>query len=387
MRSFKLLERRARYIFAAIGFVSLGVVAPFASAATVTSRSIQLSSSTKAATDVSYQVKFTTTTAAQSFVIQFCDDTPLIGQTCNAPSGLTVAGATTGTSGVTITDKATANKIVLESTGLGTPGIQTIDIAGITNPSAAGSLYARIVTYDNTGANALTQYTTTALGADAKDNGSVALSITDNIGVTGDVLETMTFCVSKTVDILKGCTGSLDAPTLEIGELNGAVRALSSGAISTVDVLTQISTNAVGGAVVSLKSNTTTCGGLSRVGAASFAAGCGVPAQASMSGDVTQGTAGIGIKGATATSETANGGVATGDYALETDYSTSAYRMRYASDNSSGVTSTYGDPILNTAGAPASNKEMTLTFGATISPNTPAGRYTANYSLIATGTF
>lgn len=383
MRSFKLLERRARYILAAIGLLSLGVVAPFASAAQITQRSVALSSSTKSATGVSYAFTFTATQTGGAVVAQFCSNTPLVGQDCTAPTGFTSAGAT-ASGGATISGTPTANKVIVAKTVAASSN--TFTLGNITNPSSAGSLYVRIVTYEDTSDAGSYSANGQTLGS-AEDQGSVALSITDNIGVTGDVLETMTFCVSKTVDILKGCTGSLDAPTLEIGELNGAVRALSSGAISTVDVLTQISTNAVGGAVVSLKSNTTTCGGLSRVGAASFAAGCGVPAQASMSGDIAQGTAGIGIKGATATSETANGGVATGDYALETDYSTSAYRMRYASDNSSGVTSTYGDPILNTAGAPASNKEMTLTFGATISPNTPAGRYTANYSLIATGTF
>lgn len=53
----------------------------------------------------------------------------------------------------------------------------------------------------------------------------------------------------------------------------------------------------------------------------------------------------------------------------------------------SGVTSTYGDQFLTTSGAPALNKNMTLTFGASAANNTPAGSYSADLSLIATGKF
>lgn len=382
MRSFKLLERRARYAVAAIGLVLVGVVAPFASAAQVTVRSIEMSSSVKSATDQTYKIKFTSVGGAGAFVVEFCSNTPLIGQACTKPTGLNLTGAASTTSGftdVSVIDDADDNTLVVAGT-IGATTAISVDVSSIDNPSTAGPMYARIVTYD-TDAHA-DAYQSATLGTGVVDEGSVALSITDGIGVTGDVLESMAFCVSKTVDITAGCGGSLDAPTLEIGELNGSVRSLSSSALSTVDVLTQISTNAVGGAVVSLKSNTTGCGGLSRLGAASFAAGCGIAAAGS-TGTFAAGTAKIGVKGATATDE----GTGAGTYQVASGYDTSEYRLNYVAGDGTGVTSAYGDPILNTASAPASNKEMTLTFGASISPSTPAGRYTANYSLIATGTF
>lgn len=60
--------------------------------------------------------------------------------------------------------------------------------------------------------------------------------------------------------------------------------------------------------------------------------------------------------------------------------------MRYV-DANDGVTSPFGDRFLETAEAPANNKNMALTFGVAASNNTPAGNYSADLSLIAVGTF
>jgi hypothetical protein len=61
--------------------------------------------------------------------------------------------------------------------------------------------------------------------------------------------------------------------------------------------------------------------------------------------------------------------------------------MGYVSGDATGVTSTYGDPILDTAGAPVNNMGMPLTFGASAANDTAAGLYSADLSLIATGKF
>ncbi len=70
-------------------------------------------------------------------------------------------------------------------------------------------------------------------------------------------------------------------------------------------------------------------------------------------------------------------------------YNNSTFALNFTSgaNPSTGVTSTFGDPFLDTAGAPANNKNMQLTFGATIADNTPAGAYSTDLSLIATGKF
>jgi hypothetical protein len=56
-------------------------------------------------------------------------------------------------------------------------------------------------------------------------------------------------------------------------------------------------------------------------------------------------------------------------------------------DGTTGVTSTYGDSLLDTANLPVNNKNVQITFGASVSNLTPAGLYSADLSLIATGKF
>lgn len=70
------------------------------------------------------------------------------------------------------------------------------------------------------------------------------------------------------------------------------------------------------------------------------------------------------------------------------DYNADTFVLNYNStDQSTGVTSTYGDPFFSTDGAPVSNQNLQVVFGASVAPNTPAGNYSAGLSLIATGKF
>jgi hypothetical protein len=68
-------------------------------------------------------------------------------------------------------------------------------------------------------------------------------------------------------------------------------------------------------------------------------------------------------------------------------YNATTYAFNYVGTNLSGVTSTLGDPFLDTAGAPVNNQNMQLTFGATVTNATPAGNYSTSLSMIATGKF
>lgn len=391
MRSFsisRVFDKHTRSVAAAIGLLLATLVpalAPaFVSADQVTDRSIELSSSAKGATGVSYKFNFTTTNAAQSLVVEFCSNTPLIGEACTnpntTPGAFTVAGATS--SDATITNKATANKLVMEK-DMSTPGTFSIAVGGINNPSAAGALYARIVTYDVDGATALTTYASTAVGTHA-DEGGVALSITNGVNVSGAVLETMTFCVSGET-LAANCVGggaaapNLTAPTLKLGKDTAGVIALDSDDVYEGTIYTQLSTNAAKGAIVSLKSSAAGCGGLIR---SSDTAACDI-GPAGTTGDIAAGVAAkFGLKLGADVTDATNGDIV----AASTDYNNTNFRLKYV-DNSSGVTSTYGDPILKTNGKPANNRNMPLTFGATVTNNTPAGSYSADLSLVATGTF
>jgi hypothetical protein len=381
MKSFRIFNRQTGSIIALVAMVAAVVAPTIVSAAQLTARSVQLSNSSKTATDVSYTVNFTSVGAAGAVIVNFCDDTPLIGEACNPPAGLDTTSVSTATSGFTATS-VNANTVKVVGTVASASPI-SIALDHINNPSAVGPIYARIVTYV-AGSDA-NSYTPTSLGANTVDTGSAAMNITDSIGVNAAVLESMVFCVSGAV-IAKDCVGaSATPPTLKLGETTGSIVALSATAVSHGDIYTQISTNAVSGAVVRLKSSALNCGGLVRAGAPTS---CDIlPTQHV---DLAAGTATFGVKVSSATSTTGDEANAIGAYqpVSGSGYGTSAYALNYNStDQSTGVTSPYGDPFLDTNNAPVNNKNVTLTFGASISNSTPAGLYSANLGLIATGKF
>lgn len=384
MNTLRIFNDKARYIAAAFVLLLTLVIPILASAAQVTTRSIELSSATVGATNVKYTVKFTvpsTSAAAAAFVVDFCSDSPIIGQACTAPAGMNAASAASASSGVTAVS-GSANKVVVTKPIVASDNVD-VELTGITNSTAADTVYARIVTYDTQGHAAA--YVSNNLGTGNIDDGAVAFALTNNISVSGDVLESLTFCVANQT-ITKDCGDANDVghePTLKLGEdVGGGILALSPGVLSTGKLYTQISTNALSGAVVRLKSSTLNCGGLLREGSTD----CLAPAL--QTGITTPTDAKFGVLTAAATNS-AGATEATGDLApvQSSGYNNSTYALNFAAGNASGVTSDYGDPFLDTAGAPANNKNMELTFGATINNNTPAGRYSAALSLIATGKF
>jgi hypothetical protein len=272
-------------------------------------------------------------------------------------------------------------------------------LTGIHNPTAAGTFYARITTYaNNTTLPAAPDFDT--LGT-YQDDGAVALSTSNNIGVTAYVLESMTFCVSKG-DV--GDTGDLDAvsttaapgpscssvtaPSMTLGQVSGSVNALSSSAVSTGQVYAQLSTNASGGAIVNLKSDAEDCGGLYRNGV-SDAGHCNIgPQDDDTSATVAAGTAKFGLRvgsAAAAAGAPASGG--TLQIATGSNYDATEFYIDALADNTAGVTSPYGSPLLDTNGTQTSDLNIPITFGASISGTTPAGSYGANLNMIATGTF
>lgn len=389
----RLPNRRLGYASAAFALVIATVIAPLASAAQVTERSIQLGSSAAGATGVTYKVNFTAVGAADAFVVDFCTNTPLVGETCTAPAGLSVASATTPTAGATVDEPTDAsdNNTLRVTTDITASEEVEVELAGINNPTAAGNLFARIVTYDTeANANLYTSDGVVMGSGGAIDQGGVAMSITPTIAVSGAVLESMTFCVSA-AEPTASC-GGITAPQLKLGRVVDDITVLDADDVYEGILYAQLSTNAAGGAIVNLKSNTTGCGGLSRVGAADFAAGCGIlPANQTNGFDITAGQAKFGVKTGTA----AGVGTFTGTLRAFDEaggsagtpyYNNTAFKLNYV-NGTEGITSTYGDPFLDTNGAPVSNMNMPVTFGASANSTTTAGRYTADLSMIATGKF
>jgi len=351
----------------------LALVPGLVTAAQVTERSIALSSSSKGASNVTYTVKFTAAGNAGAFVMDFCSNSPIVGQTCTAPTGFNATAAASASPGVTNVTGNTSKVIVTGA--ISASDTVTVALTGINNPSVAGSLYARIITFD-TEANANT-YTSTSPGEGMIDEGSVAIAITDTVGVSGSVLESMTFCAAS-VEITADCANaSMNTPVIKLGETAGDTVALDATHVSTGDIYTQISTNAASGVVVSLKNNIP-CGGLKRVEATTCDI---VPA---VTGGITAGEAKFGLK-AVAAADT--GTSPSGTFRAINGYNDSVFLLNWVSGNATGVSSGSGDPILDTNNAPANNKNMKLTFGASVSSSTPAGVYFADLNLVATGKF
>jgi hypothetical protein len=376
MNSMRLLNRRAGLMVAAVALL-LGTVAPaLVSAAQVTERSIELSSSSADASSVVYRVNFTPTQAdaTAAVVMDFCENSPVLGEACTAPAGFNASAATISGGFTVGTLTTTANNKVMV-TGAITTSPTSVILTGVHNPTAAGTIYARILTYaDSTVAD---DYVSATPGAHL-DDGGVALAITPTIGVSGAVMESMLFCVAKNA-ITANCdlTGN-QPPTLKLGQDVGGVITLNSSAVYTGTINTQISTNAANGAVISLRSGAVGCGGLIN---SSQPSGCFI-APALLT-DIAASEAKFGVKTA-ANSTDANGTIR----AVPTSgYNASTFALNWVSGDATGVTSTYGDPFLDTNSLPANNKNMALTFGASVSNLTPAGTYSADLSMIATGKF
>ncbi len=411
MKSLRLLDRRAGYSLASI-ILLLGMVVPaalpaFASAAAiVTSRSAQLSSSAAGATNVTYNVTFTpaTTETGGYVVLWFCNNSPIIGQSCTAPTGFSVTSATLGTgsdAGATITGTRVANALEINdsTTGLTSGTAAHFVLQGVSNPtnptdgSGTNGLYMRIQTYASS-TTASTGYASAGAQSGVIDQGGVAMSITSSIGVSATVQETMTFCVAGAgtsmnangpsgncgADATGGTATTLDTADIPLVLGHGTPATLDNSAVNTGKDWAQISTNAASGAIVDMTdTNGGNCNGLFRAGAT----GCDIAGVGSTAAAITAGQALFGMSLGTPVAAPYSVATPTGTITPLAPYTGagSTYGM------GTGVTSTYGDPVFNTAGAPIANENVELTFAASAAPTTPAGVYNATMNLIATGTF
>lgn len=334
-------------------------------AAQLTSRSIKMSSSNAGATSTSYEIAFTTATAGvlKGVVIDFCDNTPIIGDsTCTAPTGFTVGTPTvSGTSGLpgswTASSANSGRTLLLtnaaNATSVGASTAITITLTTATNPTTDNhSFYGRMLTYLNaSGADSPATYTPGTEGAYV-DAGGVAMSTGKVINITARVMESLAFCVYDS-----SCG---DDPSMTLG--HGANVILDSTAVDTDTANFSLSTNAQSGATIRLKGDTLKSGSND------------IDAAGASAVTISAGTEKFGVRISTAgTNITAtapyNGG------------SGSQYGF-----NTTNTTSTYGDNIATLSG-PVNSSITTLTFAATAANTTAAGIYTAAQQLIATGQF
>lgn len=423
--------RRKAYAIVAVAVAATtglsALVPQFASAGQATERIVKLSNSTPGATSVSYEVSFKPTSGANvgGIVVDFCADSPIIGNTsCTYPSsfdlGATptvtgISGFSTSTGSWVTTNSlqgAATNKQILvltnstAQTPTGTSTPITFTITGVTNPSLSGggvqttTFFARIATFD-TDAHATAGYTaptSVTRGATTSttgllDYGGAAMNVNSQVSITAKVQESLTFCASAADLATNSDCSAATAPIIEIG--HGTPKTLDSSAVDLATVYTQTSTNASGGAIVRMKAtNACANGGLSSTGGAV----CNIPGtlgggDGSAPAAIAAGTANFGLfvsASATTSGVTSSTGTITPDanYNDGTNVTeTSAATLTFGMDQSgTGVGSTYGDPIMACT-APVSQINNHLVFGATASLTTQAGIYTGNEILIATGKF
>ncbi|MGB4967197.1 MAG: hypothetical protein WBO35_03260 [Candidatus Saccharimonadales bacterium] len=390
-----------------VGTASPALLGPKAFAAQVQTRSIKMSDSTPGASGVTYQLSFMNSpTATQELVIEFCTDTPLVGATCDTTDTThlpTLTGA--AVSAGTLTTPAT-NQLQVKGLTISASSTFTLDFTGVVNPTYTGTFYARLVTFD--GVNDSDAYTGGATTGSYNDYGGFALSTVQQVTITARVMETLTFCVSgEPIDnvtagsdavVRSGCVQA-QTPAVDIG--SGTPKVLSAAQIDADSAWTQLSTNATGGAIIRMKAtNACANAGLSSTGGAA----CSIPGlpgsatNGSVASAMTPGTAAFGlfVADSTATTGVANstGALVLGDanYNDGTNINTASpsslfYGMdRQSGTGAQGVMTVYGDPIAASTG-PVSQENNELVFAATASLTTPAGIYTGNEILIATGTF
>ena len=359
-------------------------------------------------TAVTYRIKFTATHQASSMVIDFCSQDPIINDTCTAPIAMDTTTATltnttsTGQVGVagnnwSVTDGA--GQVKLADDGVSGHDIQTsstqqFELNGITNSSTLGTFYARMYTYTN---NSWGSYVSPTSIGTFKDYGGIALSTTNVITITARVQESLTFCVTaadpNTWTTNNDCSDPVVSgtpPALTLGH-GTPTPILDSNTVDVGDVWTQLSTNATHGAVINMRNSNLTCGGLS----ADNGATCAIPpinAGATGVSNLVAGTAAFGLFVQT---YTPTGGIGTiGSVAPTSNYNDGTHiptapPTYYGMDNTTAnnnVTSTYGSTVASTA-APVYRADDEYIFAATDALTTPAGIYTANLTLVATGTF
>jgi hypothetical protein len=356
--------------------LSVAAILPIATssvdAGQVTSRSIKMGKSEASATDATYTVGFTIPTTANvgGVVVTFCDNTPIVGVACSAPAGMDVNPANglaianvTGLSGFTKDAATDANTFVYTN---GTPqsitGPQavTFDMGaggaadGVTNPSGAGTFYARIITF-STQANAQAYSDASAtIPTGSVDYAGAALSINDVITVTALIQETLNFTVT-------GTSVTMGTGTPQV--IDDAQQYISTAVNLDTD------TNATSGLNIRLYgthllSGSNTLSGNATLGVLTGTAGSQFGICAKDSGQLL----------ADAVYET-----------LHTDCVT-AGSSTFAWDNTatSGVG---GDTVYTSTSTVDAGQNADIYYAARADANVPAGQYQAQHQLIATGTF
>lgn len=372
-----------------VGFIVLAMVLPAlvinsrVNAAQVEQRSIDISTSEANATGVTYSVSFDTATTSNlnGLVVQFCSDSPIIGETCSTAAGdVPDMGATptvTNQSGATFTvDGANSDgdTLVLTGTNTSVPSGTTVsfDITGVTNPDTPNvSFYGRIVTYAT--AAGAQSYAAGTPGTHV-DDGGIAMSTAEQITVTARVQERLEFCVGDSDANASNDCSDISGNDVDLGVLTpGAANYASVNPIDDTQIgHARLSTNAFNGAAIQyyateLQVSGATCSGTTTTD--------------QCINEKTTAAANIA-----ASASTEEWGMAV--TSVIDDGATTGQELTVASnyDNQYHMT-TLASTSLASSSSIVDNEQLEIDFGATPHTTTPTGVYSSTLTFVATGTF
>lgn len=414
-----------------------------AKAATIDSRKITMSTS-KASASATYSVSFNVSSTwsgnLDSLIVDFCDGSPIIGDTtCVAPAGFSVPGTLGASSfkvnnvlvgGTYTPSQMNTNRtfaLAYASGAHATPTASqsvTFDITGITNPNLGNhSFYARIYTYidnddDGDGCSAVDNNAGCYTLADPsvyQDSGGIALSTSNELQITAKVQERLRFCIIDIVAVgsdpadcttagtVKDTTGpgpENRVTSLKLGDTNGVLD--TSGAYVNSKARLYIQTNASSGAAVTLKGDTLSTGS-NKIAFTPTVSGTGAAATTGYVNTNTGSTFSEQFGFCATTDEGVTVAAPYGDGVANTDTSTAcasapdnantgsvsvATATKYGLNLDSagtGITSASGSPVLTKSAGAVS--KLKLSFIGNIANTTKAGIYTTTLQFTATGTY
>lgn len=375
----------------ALALAPLMALAPqSASAGQVTARSIKLSTSSTAASaaTTAYSFLFTTTSTytGKGIVVDFCSNSPIIGDTtCTAPTGFSLASATITTNSAPMNSSAwtigtlnTNRTLTLtNATGVAFTNATIADftINLVQNPTTACTgvnctFYARIYTYTTSTAPALYTVANPDAGTTHTDDGGVAISTANQVTVTAKVQESLLFCVFTSAG--PGCSGSTVAG-IPLGDANGVLSGTTTSYVGATTAKLGLASNASTGVTVNAKGVTLTSPGAFTIDPTN--AGAGTCFADSATSSLEQ----YGFRVTAAV-----GG--TGTQNLDAGYSCASVNHSWDTTN---LATTYGDRVMYTSGpnTEAATTAVGVEFQAKSSTASEPGVYTSTMTFIATGIY
>lgn len=352
-----------------------------ADAAQLLNRELKLSSSAAGTLtdgqDVTYEFHFdyASTSNVGSVEFDFCSNTPIIGDSCTAPTGFDVnegGGLSldnqTNETGFTIHANTDTNTICITRTAEAvTASVDSeYEFSGIDNPDATNtSFYARL----------RTRASTDCTGAET-DSGGIAVSTANQLTITAKVQESLTFC------IYTGANCAAGGSSITIGDSNGVLSTTDD--YHNADADFDVATNASAGVIIRMKGDTL-CKSAGACGVSSNTiSAIGASAAATSIGSEQFGMC-VSPSGGSVTAAAPYNHASCGDDVTSGTYSGSG-QFAFDTNTTDGTGSTFGDTIASSTGA-STTTVGTLNFLANVSNTTEPGIYTSTLTFIATGTF